>query len=255
MAKGRKKKKKMLICEHCSLGSTNKKEFKSCRMCRKVLCLYHQKPEAHGCDAVDWEGLQAKRKSGFGTLGDMTLIDLLKAGAVVLAVILIAKMVFGLFSRLWNYVLKLWKVAKAQAAVLVAVPLLLSIAASIFPGGAEFLDENVDTLVDTTGLDDVRIEFPQLSELELDQSNDIAYMAGVNPVAVGLPKISKPKVSPLEGLKGCTNSMTYSSMLETYKGQKCVSLCKERGYSSYGIVKNGNSLDCYCCHGSGTPIE
>jgi hypothetical protein len=223
MAKGRKK----LICKYCNLTLKRKNDLKNCILCRKAFCAYHQKPESHKCSAVDWKTLQPKKDL---KLGDIRLIDILKAGAVLLVLILVVKMTLAVFSRFWNFLKNLWRVARVQIAVIIAVPILLSLTAMHFPESAALLEDGLDSIVDATGLD--KLEVP-----EIFGTNQPAYMSSSQPT----------KSSPLQGLKGCTIAMTYTSLMETYDGQKCMSLCNDRGYSSYSVIKDGNSFDCYCC--------
>jgi|GEM_PF-4515213 len=210
-----KRKKKMLICKCC--GITGKKgEFRSCPLCKEVLCLYHVKPQKHDCAAVDWEALEEKRDE------DISIVTLLKAGALVMALVLLAKLSLGFFSRFWGKLESLWRLAKAEAKVLVGVPALLAATFMIFPGSADVL-------------------YAAAAGLESPQQDE------------GLVRVPEPDV--LSELYSCTKAMRYSSLLEDYDGQNCMKLCDERGYSSYGIVKDGASLQCYCCHGSGKEIR
>jgi hypothetical protein len=219
--------KKRFTCDYCGIGSENRDDFKSCKLCKEPLCLFHRKPEAHACEAVDWESIKEEKGSG---LSDLGVMDLLKAGAFVLAVLLIVRIVMGMIDGFGNLLRsnldRAGRFAKANTAVFVAVPALLIVVASIFPGSADMVFASKDALAEAIDLDDMRLSLPQM-----------------------------PETDPLEDLKGCTKALSYASTLEDGEGQKCMSICKERGHASYGLVENGNSYDCYCCQGSGKRID
>jgi uncharacterized protein YkwD len=51
---------KNLICEYCKIPTIEYRS-KSCSLCKKILCIYHERPEDHRCKGVDWEGLRRKK--------------------------------------------------------------------------------------------------------------------------------------------------------------------------------------------------
>lgn len=170
--------------------------------------------------------------------GDMSAWDLLKAGAIVAVIVLIAKILLDLLAGLAGFLRqalgKAWGIFKTNVILFVAIPIALAFLAGMFPGSAEMLDDLTGGLKRSLDGAAMRIDIPDLfgSSQPLQQP-------------LGLAVESE--------LRGCTSSMRYSSTSQDGE-QVCIDLCKERGYTSYGIVKDGNSYECYCCRGSGTMI-
>ena len=170
---------------------------------------------------------------------EMSVWELVKAGAIILAVVVIAKILFELLVRLFGYLKgmlgRAWAIFKANTVVFVAVPLTLAVLATMFPESAGILDgmaSGIRRSIDASGL---HLDIPDL----FSSSQQPREPTGLIPPS---------------DLRGCTMTMEYLSS-SGQDEQKCVDLCKDRGYSSYGIVKDGSAYDCYCCHGSGTLIE
>ncbi|MCI0503391.1 hypothetical protein L0Y65_01620 [Candidatus Micrarchaeota archaeon] len=218
--------RKKLICGYCRSGSANLESLKRCLLCGKMLCEYHRKPESHACESVDWEGLKAKGRS------EMGVIDYLKAGAVILAVMLIAKFGLDMLSGAWQAIKRSGEIARAESKVLVAVPVAMMALAGMFPDATTMLKGAADNVIDKAGLDSIHISFPQMP---------------------ALPQNPPPGLAPISGIRGCTLAMSYATTLYN-QYDKCPMLCKERGYTTYANVRMGGSYDCYCCHGSGTPV-
>jgi len=53
------KEKKTLICEYCKMSITSPKV---CSLCNKVFCAFHEKPDDHKCERVDWKGMEKERE-------------------------------------------------------------------------------------------------------------------------------------------------------------------------------------------------
>lgn len=167
---------------------------------------------------------------------EMGLWDLIKAGAIVMAIVLIAKIGLDLLYALAGFIRrgigKAWGIFKANVILFVAIPLALAFIASLFPGSAEMMDDFAGWVVERSGL----------SGLEL-------------PSVTAPPRIDVPNLPLAPDLKDCTLSLNYMSVEEDQGEKRCMELCRDRGYESYGTERNGNSYDCYCCHGAGKPVE
>jgi len=160
--------------------------------------------------------------------GNETSNDFLKIGMIAVISAFVAGIAFAVSSAITDFAKWAYGVAKAEARVVVGLPIALSMVFLAFPD-----------LPKETGA--------VLGEIVPDTISFSGF--GVSTTAsqpIGLTTLSQ--------LRGCTNSMTYASTLEGSPGQRCASLCQEREYVSYGIVDNGNSYDCYCCQASGTPV-
>jgi len=51
--------KKTLICEYCKMSITSPNV---CPLCNKVFCKFHEKPDDHKCERVDWKGMEKVRE-------------------------------------------------------------------------------------------------------------------------------------------------------------------------------------------------
>lgn len=226
MNKSRRRKTREGRCGYCRMAYG---DLKRCRLCRAKLCPYHLDTEDHHCQARSGMGLGDK------PIGSMTIIDLLKAGAIMLVIVVIIRMGLDLLSKVFGLVKRGWRVAKAQALVWAAVPAALALSTMMFPTNAMLMDEGVDIISDM--LPDYRLGYDILP------SRPAIFL--------------KPPegLTEKENLRGCVKTMDYASTLENPEGQKCRDLCEARGYTSYGIVRDGNSYDCFCCYGSGTALD
>ena len=167
----------------------------------------------------------------------MGVWDLIKTGAIIMAIILIIKIGFDILSRLFGFLRrawgKTWGIAKANAVIFVGIPLAIAVLATIFPESGEIFYDATDSFA--KNLDDLGLALPQIS---------------ASPQISELPAA----LAPASELRGCAITMKYSAF-DSDDEQRCIDVCREREYTSYGIVKDGNSYDCYCCHGSGTPLK
>jgi hypothetical protein len=174
--------KESLRCSYCGIRSRRRGDMKRCRLCKDYQCLFHREPEEHGCDAIEWE-----EERGHDGLGVM---DLLKGGAFVLALLLIIRIAMGMIDGSLNWLGvnagRAKRVAKANAAVFVAVPALLMLLSGMFPQSADIVSGAAEGILGSLDLD-----IPQ----------------------GGVRYPEQPVTGPLQGLKGCTKALSYASTL------------------------------------------
>jgi len=169
--------------------------------------------------------MKKAKKSGWGKFSTW---DFLKIGALAVAAVFVVRIATALYSDLTGFSKRAWEVAKAESKVIVGLPIAVALIMMIFP------DVSVLSMTkDTVG-------------------NLLSFAPNPSMFNFQMPP---PGLTTLSELRACTNTMTYGSMVEAYPGKRCADQCKERGYTSYGIVGNKGAYDCYCCNGTGKNLE
>jgi len=167
---------------------------------------------------------------------EMGVWDLIKAGAIVMAIVLIAKIGLDVLYAIAGFIRrgigKAWGIFKANVIIFVALPLALAFIAALFPGSAEMGEDFADWFMRSSGLEGLQL-----------------------PKITAPPQVDAPAIPLASDLRDCTLSLSYMSLEDDQGEKRCMELCRDRGYESYGTESEGNSYDCYCCHGAGKPIE